>query len=331
MKNLFIDTNVYLTFYHFSSDDLEELKKLRVAVQQKRINLYITEQVINEFRRNRESKIADAMKRFTDQKLPDQFPQICKVHEEYNQLREILKSFEITRDQLLVKLKSDIDDKKCGADAVIHELFEAGTKLIIDEAIINKAKTRMALGNPPGKNDSLGDVINWELLIQSNPVGEDLHLVTDDQDYVSKIDKGKLAEYLDYEWKEKQNSSLYFYSKLSEFLRSEFPDIRLATELEKELAINDFINSPSFKSTHRAIKKLLNFTEFSDTETSSVIEASVKNRQIYWLREDDDVKSFLINIIDGREDIIDPDILETFNQVYREDALEEDNLDEIQL
>jgi hypothetical protein len=26
--HLFIDTNIYLAFYHFSSDDLEELKKL---------------------------------------------------------------------------------------------------------------------------------------------------------------------------------------------------------------------------------------------------------------------------------------------------------------
>lgn len=27
-RNLYIDTNVYLTFFHFSNEDLKELKKL---------------------------------------------------------------------------------------------------------------------------------------------------------------------------------------------------------------------------------------------------------------------------------------------------------------
>ena len=93
MENLFIDTNVYLTFYHFSSDDLEELKKLSVAVENKRIRLYVTEQVVNEYWRNRESKIADALKIFSAQSLPNQFPQICQAYEEYNRLRAILQEF----------------------------------------------------------------------------------------------------------------------------------------------------------------------------------------------------------------------------------------------
>ncbi len=64
--NLFIDTNIYLSFYHFTSDDLEELRKLIVAIHEKRIKLYVTSQLRDEFRRNREIKIADALKLFTD-------------------------------------------------------------------------------------------------------------------------------------------------------------------------------------------------------------------------------------------------------------------------
>jgi PIN domain len=70
--NLFIDTNIYLTFYHYSSDDLEELKKLAVAIKSGEITLYSTQQIQDEFKRNRESKIADALKRFNEQKLGTQ-------------------------------------------------------------------------------------------------------------------------------------------------------------------------------------------------------------------------------------------------------------------
>jgi len=59
--DIFLDTNVFLSFYHFSSDDLEELKKLAVLAREGQVTLHLPEQVINEFRRNRANKIADAV------------------------------------------------------------------------------------------------------------------------------------------------------------------------------------------------------------------------------------------------------------------------------
>ena len=59
----FIDTNILLSFYHLSNDDLEELKKLAVLIQQKSVTLYLTDQIAAEFARNREVKIADAVKK----------------------------------------------------------------------------------------------------------------------------------------------------------------------------------------------------------------------------------------------------------------------------
>ena len=76
--NIFIDTNIYLTFYHYSIDDLEELKKLLAALRDPSLTLYLPEQTILEFKRNRESKIADAIKTLSEQKIPDSFPQMCK-------------------------------------------------------------------------------------------------------------------------------------------------------------------------------------------------------------------------------------------------------------
>jgi len=63
MKTLFIDTNILLSFYHLTNEDIEELKKLIVLIDNDKITLFLTDHVQNEFYRNRGSKIADAMKR----------------------------------------------------------------------------------------------------------------------------------------------------------------------------------------------------------------------------------------------------------------------------
>jgi hypothetical protein len=48
-KKIYINTNIYWTFYHFSNEDLEELKKLTVSINTGNIELYIPKQTHNEF------------------------------------------------------------------------------------------------------------------------------------------------------------------------------------------------------------------------------------------------------------------------------------------
>jgi predicted nucleic acid-binding protein len=313
--NLFIDTNTYLNFYHFSSDDLEELKKLSVAVENNSIKLYVTRQVINEFRRNREAKIADACNKFKAQKLPDQFPEICKAYEEYGELRKILKEFKEAREHLMESLNTDIESKQLVADRTIKKLFDVAQVLEVDDDVVQKAKNRVILGNPPGKSKSYGDSINWECLLEKVPSGRDLHLVTDDLDYVSKISEEKLAEFLEWEWVERKGSKIFYYHRLSEFLRSQFPDIKLASELEKELAIDRLITSANFELTHLAISRLSKFTDFSDSEIREMAEACITNNQIYSIKDDPDVRTFLDNLIREREQILEPEMLEEFARI----------------
>lgn len=338
MKHLFIDTNIYLRFYHFSSDTLDELNKLLDEVKNGRIVLYITEQVINEFRRNREATISDSLRRFSNQKLPDEYPQMCKAYDEYNQLRDLAKSFSKLKTQLTEKLRADIDSNQCGADRIISGLFEVSQKLEIDGEIVEKARTRVALGNPPGRNNALGDSINWELLLKHMPNNEDLHFVTiDKKDYSSKIDDARLAEFLILEWEGRKNSTIHYYSQLSSFLNREFPnivlpsDIELESDLEKETAINDFINSVSFKMTHAAIKELRKFKDLTDSQILELVEASITNSQISRIYDDDDVKAFLLELIDGKGNILPSEWLEAFNRIYKEEPLSDSTEnDEIQ-
>src|SRR6185437_10512904 len=96
MITLFIDTNILLSFYHLTSEDIEELKKLVAFVKTSEIDLIVPKQVENEFWRNRGAKIADAMKRFTDAKFNVPFPSFSKDYDEYTEIRDLLK----TADQL---------------------------------------------------------------------------------------------------------------------------------------------------------------------------------------------------------------------------------------
>lgn len=57
-----------------------------VLLEQKKLQLYLPSQIVSEFRRNREGKIADALKKLKDQRLNLRFPQICKDYPEYGKL-----------------------------------------------------------------------------------------------------------------------------------------------------------------------------------------------------------------------------------------------------
>ncbi len=316
--NLFIDTNIYLTFYHYSSDDLEELRKLAVALKTGDIKLILTQQVKDEFRRNRESKIADALKRFGEQKLGSQFPQMFKEYAEYNELRDAIRVYGENKDKILQKVRSAIETKSLVADQVIAELFAKAIPYEADAKIIEAAELRMRLGNPPGKDGSYGDAINWETLLTKVPKDE-LFLITDDKDYISQVNDANLAEFLLGEWEEKKGTKIHFYRKLSDFFSDKFPNIRLASEMEKDLAISELANSGNFYTTHSAITKLSKFTDFTDAEINGIVDAAISNRQVYWISEDGDVKTFMQNLIRGKENVIDPKKLSALSILYPSD------------
>ena len=93
MIYLFIDTNAYLDFYHLSSDDLEELNKLNVAIQQGRIKLILTSQVVDEFNRHRETKIAATIKMLDKVKLGIRYPRLIQGYPEYELMRTEERKF----------------------------------------------------------------------------------------------------------------------------------------------------------------------------------------------------------------------------------------------
>lgn len=76
MKNLFIDANIWLSLYHFTSDDLEQFGKLKSLIGTD-IRLFIPSQILDEIHRNREAKIKDAFDKF--EKFNLEFPTFART------------------------------------------------------------------------------------------------------------------------------------------------------------------------------------------------------------------------------------------------------------
>lgn len=198
--NLYIDTNIFLTFYHLTNDDLDELKKLAILIEDEQISLFLPEQTRNEFLRNRDKSINDAITTLKEQKVTSRYPQISKGYEEYVLLQEAYKSFEKHKNKIISKIESDSKDFKLNADILTYRIFQSAKRIENSTALIEKAKMRFDLGNPPGKGKSYGDALNWEALMDYVYEDEDLCLVSDDPDYASLLDKKELNLFLKNEW-----------------------------------------------------------------------------------------------------------------------------------
>lgn len=257
MKNIYIDTNVYLTFYHFSNEDLKELKKLIALINTDNICLYVPEQTKNEFDRNREVKIADSLDKLVSTKFNNQFPMICHNYDEYTEMKKAIKKYESNKNSLLKKLKHDAETKTLQADEILNKLFEKAKTIETTDEIISKGILRYNIGNPPGKDKSYGDAINWESLLDDVPDEQDLYFISDDKDFYSKLNDKKFNDYLLSEWQENKNSKLFYYRKITDFFKEHFPHIEITseTETEKEIIIKNLYEAYSFDNAKSLFKK----------------------------------------------------------------------------
>jgi hypothetical protein len=317
---LFLDTNVFLSFFHFSADDLEALRQLTVLVKGKKVTLVLPDQVVREFRRNRDGKVADALKQLETAKLPTQYPRLCQDFPEYKEMRGKLDDYEKLRKSILLKVNEAARDRQFGADATTEELFKVGTLVEITPEIFTRADQRYRRGDPPGKRDrdSLGDALNWEALLKSQGEG-DLYMVAEDTDWASPLDATAFNSYLQNEWESTKNGVVHFYQRLSGFLGEHFPKIKLSTELEKDMLIEELASAHTFAQTHRAISLLSKAGDFTPAQLNAIVSAYVSNPQVHWIIDDVDVRDFLLALSDRLSEI-DPQLLKELQATIDEDA-----------
>jgi hypothetical protein len=315
--NLFIDTNIWLSFYHYSADDLEELRKLGVLIDKKTVRLHLPDQVIEEFRRNREAKFIDAIRRFKEEKLNDEFPQLCRQYAtEYEQMRQAVVAYKDAKRKLMAQIESHYENEELRADEVIRELFGKANGVIATPEVVSSARVRYDKGNPPGKKGSLGDAINWECLLNTLNKNCDLYFISEDKDYRSSWNEEDFESFLKWEWKTKNGGEVVYFRRLSLFLKAMFPDINLRDEVQKEELIRELDESSSFRQSHDTLDKLVKFTAFTGDQINAILKIVTTNGQVYRISDDWNINDNVRKIIDNHTFDIDPDQYELYKQYY---------------
>ena len=304
---LFIDSNIFLSFYSFTNEDLTELEKLVLLIKNKEIDLLLPQQVIDETLRNRANVINDSFKKFRETRIFLQFPSYCKKYDQYTPMQKRLEQLKEFHREMTTDIQKDIDGRKLPADSLIQQLFSLATKLDNAEESIDRARLRIGLGNPPGKKGSLGDAVIWETLLTEVKKGDNLCIVSDDTDFCSPLNRDSLSEFLQQEWINTKESKLYFYRSLSEFFKGNSLEIDLETENEKDIFIQGLKESPNFASTHVLIAKLSEYGGFTQKQVEDLVDALFTNSQIGMILIDDDVKEFYQAIYDNYSSLLTPD------------------------
>ena len=232
MYYVFIDTNILLTFYSFNEEHLDKLKSIAKLIKEKKINLILTEQVINEFIKNREKKLKTTME------FINRFKNISKgslTHHDFEEIKNIDAKLQEIKDlskKLLTKISPMIENETLPADKVIKEIFSTTKPEKVTDHFFSKAKTRHQKGLPPGKKHSYGDAINWELLLTKVPDGKDLYFICADTDFSSLIDENKFHPFLKKEWEKLKSSNVhYYFGSISKFLKEKFPDLEITDDV----------------------------------------------------------------------------------------------------
>lgn len=309
---LFVDTNILLSFYHYTKDELDEIRKLTILIKQKEIKLFITQQVVDEYRRNREVKLNDSMKQINEKFKFGDFPAFCKEFSGFNELQSTIKKAQVIYKDLLDYCRSKILHNELHADLVISELFQSAEILDVSQEIYDNAKRRVVLGNPPGKNGSYGDAINWETILNNSDILEDLHIVANDKDYYSLLDEKNINPFLKLEYNENMLGEVRCYRSLSTFFKQNFPNISLVAEQEKEEIIFNLINSPNFATTRKELRRLSNYKSYTVRQIEDLLFACFNNTQINWILSDDDIKDQIFEIFNTYRESLTLEVRDEF-------------------
>lgn len=293
MKYLFIDTNIWLSLYHFTNDDLSQFEKLKDMLGDS-IKLILPQQVHDEIARNREAKILDALKNL-EMKAP-QFPAFCKGYKEFLELREDISLAVKKVKDFKEKILSQALTQELPADITIQSFFEMIETFPCD-AYINKAYNRYRVGNPPGKDNKYGDAINWECLLDVVPNKENLYFISADKDYRSQISDKAMNPFLVEEWEWTKESKIIFYSRLTDFLKDHAEEIQLETENKKQALIEALGSSGNFVTTHALIAQLNEHSGWTEQQIEQLCNTARNNSQVKWIFEDPDIYNFYRSIL----------------------------------
>jgi hypothetical protein len=235
--NIFLDTTAYSSVFS-EEPNIRPFLKLKEILESKKGNLVLTQQIIDEISRGAGKRIDDAWKKVTSDKIDIQkiissnFPEAIleKNKTEIEKLKKSTEEYYSERDK---KFEKDIDE----AERIISEILSFAKPIPVTDKIIERAKVRSDLRNPPRKDKgpiSYGDAINWEILLEN--FSDDLVIVSYDPDYGEPYrGKQRINRFLKEEWNKKTGKNVILYSTLREVINSqEEKEIFSKKDIDKE-------------------------------------------------------------------------------------------------
>ena len=94
-----------------------------------------------------------------------------------------------------------------------------------------------------------------------------------------------------------------------EFFKSNYPEIKLSDEVEKNQLISQLAASPNFSTTHDLIEQLSKFDFYTNGQTVRMFVAFAENQQVNWIGADEDVQKFFLSLKD-KAYLVPPDYYE---------------------
>jgi predicted nucleic acid-binding protein len=182
MTKIYVDTNVFLDFYQSSHDRLAVFE----TIHSRSADILLTEQTVNEFKRNRTSRLSD---------LASNVDRAAKSISIYTTavIRELdgFKEWDAAKDSaktaagkiskiLTAWIEKPADDK---VFSEFEKLCKNCALLKTTPDAIRNAHTRKLIGSPPTSPDkhTIGDELIWETLLMG--VREDLVIVSRDKTF----------------------------------------------------------------------------------------------------------------------------------------------------
>jgi predicted nucleic acid-binding protein len=160
----YIDTNVFLDFYQKSADRMTVFEEILVRGS----NILLTQQTIEEFRRNRVACLTRLSENI--EKGPHSQMHATAVVQALPGFKEWVKARDAAKKavmEIAKELNRWLSDEQSDPVLVAFEkLVTVASTIVTDGVIIDRAKTRKLLGQPPTSPDkhTIGDELNWECM-----------------------------------------------------------------------------------------------------------------------------------------------------------------------
>lgn len=194
---LFIDANKYLDLYR-----IEQGEKLLAPLGEQVDYIFVPQQVVNEFQRNKAKVVADSLSQKFQELKPNIFNNPDYLINAINASVEQRKDIRHQTREIKQKIKQVICEMNVFALDLVEQVSSSNDEVskalasIFANAVhhspeeLQKARQRKELGNPPGKSaGSIGDQLNWEQILTRFKGKKRLWIITRDGDYGTFYDR----------------------------------------------------------------------------------------------------------------------------------------------